>query len=170
MWAAHSDEAGAVVGCEERGPDWRGFSSGGTKVLFRLGPAAASRLCVTEAAIDGLSLAAIEDARADSLYLSTSGGWSPSTVEAIPVLVLRQGHSLIAATDNDEQGEGYAARLETIAAEAACGFERLRPVARRDRRRPLLRLEPPAEGGPIRDPEAPPQGRVPIHAKLHERM
>lgn len=129
MWAAHTDQAGLIAGWEERGRDWRGFSSGGTKVLFRFGQASAARLCVTEAAIDGLSLAVIEDVGPDTLYLSTGGGWSPTTVEAIRVLALRQGRYLVAATDNDEQGEIYAARLQEIAVEAGCGFERLRPPA-----------------------------------------
>lgn len=37
MWAAHTNIDGAVTGWEERGPDWRGFASGGTKTLFRFG-------------------------------------------------------------------------------------------------------------------------------------
>ena len=37
MWAAHTDAAGIVTGWEERGPEWRGFATGGAKVLFRLG-------------------------------------------------------------------------------------------------------------------------------------
>lgn len=46
MWAAHLDSHSRVVGWEERGPEWRGFSTGGSKVLFCLGPGDASRLCV----------------------------------------------------------------------------------------------------------------------------
>lgn len=129
MWAAHCDASGAIVGWEERGPDWRGFSSRGSKVLFRFGPSGALRICVTEAAIDALSLAAIERCRLDSLYVSTGGGWSPTTEEAIRSLARRQADTLIAATDNDEQGDVYAARLEAITAEVCCGFERLRPRA-----------------------------------------
>nr|CAI0341031.1 hypothetical protein SHINE37_50013 [Rhizobiaceae bacterium] len=34
MWAAHTDHAGIVCGWEERGPEWRGFSTGGSKTLF----------------------------------------------------------------------------------------------------------------------------------------
>jgi CHAT domain-containing protein len=43
MWAAHLDESGSVTGWEERGPDWRGFSTGGTKTLFQLGSTDAMR-------------------------------------------------------------------------------------------------------------------------------
>ncbi|RWB66234.1 MAG: DUF3991 domain-containing protein [Mesorhizobium sp.] len=129
MWAAHTDEAGALTGWEERGPEWRGFASGGAKLLFRLGPVEATRLCVTEAAIDAMSLAAIEELRPGSLYLSTGGGWAPATVAAIRRLAARTGALLVAATDNNAQGDVYAGRLEAIAVETGCGFERLRPAA-----------------------------------------
>ncbi|RVC65999.1 hypothetical protein EN766_33690, partial [Mesorhizobium sp. M2A.F.Ca.ET.046.02.1.1] len=71
----------------------------------------------------------IEELRPRSLYLSTGGGWAPATVAAIRGLAARNGALLVAATDNNAQGEVYAGRLETIAVEAGCGFERLRPVA-----------------------------------------
>ncbi len=129
MWAAHSDAEGAVTGWEERGPDWRGFATGGAKVLFRLGPPDAQRLCVTEAAIDAMSLAALEGFRADTLYLSTGGGWAPATDAAIRSLGDRPGSQLVAATDNNTQGDVYAGRLLVLAEEVGCDAERLRPVA-----------------------------------------
>jgi len=129
MWAAHLDEGGAVTGWEERGPDWRGFATGGAKVLFRLGASHAQRLCVTEAAIDAMSLATLEDLRADTLYLSTGGGWAPATDVAIRALVARTDIQLIAATDNNTQGDVYADRLLALAEESGCSAERLRPVA-----------------------------------------
>ncbi len=128
MWAAHRDGAGAVTGWEERGLDWRGFSTGGSKLLFRFGRRDAPRLCVTEAAIDAMSLACLEDARQDSLYLSTGGGWSPATTAAICALAAGAGARLIAATDNNRQGEIYAGRLKEMACAIGCGFERLRPM------------------------------------------
>jgi hypothetical protein len=127
MWAAHLDNDGVISGWEERGPNWRGFSNGGNTVLFRLGSVNASRLCVTEAAIDAMSLAAIEDLQPNSLYLSTGGGWAPETEIAIRAMIARLGTRLIAATDNNRQGDVYASRLETIARQAGCGFDRLRP-------------------------------------------
>ncbi|WP_348639507.1 DUF3991 and toprim domain-containing protein [Mesorhizobium sp. M1D.F.Ca.ET.043.01.1.1] len=148
MWAAHIDEAGLLTGWEERGPEWRGFASGGAKLLFRLGAVEAIRFCVTEAAIDAMSLAAIEELRPGSLYLSTGGGWAPATVAAIRGLAARNGALLVAATDNNTQGDVYAGRLEAIAAEAGCGFERLRPVAddwNEDLRAPKLQKK--EEGG-----------------------
>jgi len=129
MWAAHLDEDGAVTGWEERGPDWRGFATGGAKVLFRLGRPDAPRLCVTEAAIDAMSLAALEGLRADTAYLSTGGGWSPATGVAVRDLAARPGVALVAATDNNKQGDIYAGRLLGLAEEVGCSAERLCPVA-----------------------------------------
>jgi len=128
MWAAHTDSAGAVTGWEERGPDWRGFATGGAKLLFRLGCHDASRLCVTEAAIDAMSLAALEGLRTDTLYLSTGGGWSPATADALAAFAAMSGAHLAAATDNNAQGETYAGRLFAIADQAGCSIERLRPT------------------------------------------
>lgn len=128
MWAAHVDDDGGVTGWEERGPEWRGFASGGAKVLFRLGPIGAIRVCVTEAAIDAMSLAALEELRSDSLYLSTGGGWAPATEAALRRLASRPGSLLVAATDNNAQGEVYAGRIEAIAVAASCGYERLGPA------------------------------------------
>jgi len=128
MWAAHRDEAGAITGWEERGADWRGFATGGSKLLFRFGRGDAPRLCVTEAAIDAMSLAGLEHARPDSLYLSTGGGWSPATDPAIRTRAAGVGARLVAATDNNRQGEIYADRLKAMARAIGCGFERLRPI------------------------------------------
>lgn len=125
-WFRHDDDKGGLTGWEERGPQWRGFASGGTKTLFRFGKPQSPRVCITEAAIDALSLAAIERLRIDTLYTSTGGGWSPSTVEAIEGIA---GAMLVAATDADPQGEVYADRLRHIAERTGRDFIRLRPQA-----------------------------------------
>jgi hypothetical protein len=127
MWAAHSDSAGSLTGWEERGPAWRGFASDGAKELFRFGPARSERICITEAAIDAMSLAAIEVHRSDSLYVSTGGGWSPATDHAIRNLAKRANARLVAATDNNRQGDVYADRVRAIAGEASAEYARLRP-------------------------------------------
>lgn len=129
MWAAHSDSAGALTGWEERGPAWRGFASDGAKELFRFGPARSERICITEAAIDAMSLAAIEIHRSDTLYVSTGGGWSPATDEAIRSLAKRANAWLVAATDNNRQGDVYADRVRAIAAEVSAQYTRSRPCA-----------------------------------------
>ncbi|WP_064713506.1 DUF3991 and toprim domain-containing protein [Rhizobium bangladeshense] len=129
MWAKHVDETSVVTGWEERGPDWRGFSTGGAKALFRFGKRDAYRICVTEAAIDALSLAAIEQIRSDTNYVSTGGGWSPTTAQALETLASREGAWIVAATDNNVQGEVFADRLRQVASHASCNFSRLRPKA-----------------------------------------
>lgn len=129
MWAAHTDEAGVVTGWEERGPEWRGFSAGGSKLLFRLGALESLRLCVTEAAIDAMSLAAFEQLREGSLYLSTGGGWSPSTADAIRILAGRPDTLLVAATDDNAQGQIFAMRLREISEDVGCDWMRMTPPA-----------------------------------------
>jgi hypothetical protein len=129
MWASHTDDDGNVCGWEARGPEWRGFATGGSKMLFRLGPADASRLCVTEAAIDAMSLAALEGMREGTLYLSTGGGWAPATAAAIRKLAARPDAQLVAATDGNSQGDVYANRLRDIAKDIGCSWFRLRPAA-----------------------------------------
>ncbi len=129
MWAAHTDVAGVLTGWEERGLHWRGFAAGGGKELFQLGALDALRICVTEAAIDAMSLAVIEVERPDTLYVSTGGGWSPGTDEAIRRLAKRTNARLVAATDNNRQGDVYADRVRAIAAEALTHYARSRPRA-----------------------------------------
>lgn len=129
MWAAHQSDNRVVTGWEERGPEWRGFASGGAKVLFRFGCADSLRICVTEAAIDAMSLAAIESMRRDTLYVSTGGGWSPATNNAIRLLGERLGVRLVAATDANPPGEFFVSRLRELAGEISCDFERLKPAA-----------------------------------------
>ncbi|KPF42624.1 DUF3991 and toprim domain-containing protein [Rhizobium sp. AAP43] len=129
MWAAHTDKDGVVSGWEERGPDWRGFASGGMKILFRFGAVAPIRLCVTEAAIDAMSLAAIEGVRDGTLYVSTGGGWSPATEAALRLLLSDTGAQLVAATDANPQGESFADRLRALSDEMSSDWLRLRPPA-----------------------------------------
>lgn len=129
MWAAHRDGGGALLGWEERGPQWRGFTTGGAKELFQLGPSAARRICVTEAAIDAMSLAAIQVLRPDTLYVSTGGGWSPASEQAIRRIAERPDTRLVAATDNNRQGDVYAERIRAIAAESGASYARSRPRA-----------------------------------------
>lgn len=129
IWAGHFDASGIVVGWEERGPNWRGFARGGGKALFSIGSDKALRLCVTEAAIDAISLAALEERRPDSAYASTGGGWAPSTESQIRAFASRPGAQIVAASDGNDQGDTYAERLRHIAAEAGAQYLRLWPDA-----------------------------------------
>ena len=132
-WFAHRDDAGTLTGIEMRGPAWRSFSAGGGKTLFRLagGPGRPTRVAVCEAAIDALSLAAIERQRRDTLYAATAGGMGPATVAALQQLLhglsADPAGMLIAATDADTAGRRHAARLAGLATEAGVPFGRLVP-------------------------------------------
>ena len=85
-WFAHRDGRGCLTGIEMRGPDYRNFSAGGGKTLFRLsgGSGAPPRVAVCEAAIDALSLATIEECRPDTLYAATGGGMGHSASDRAP--------------------------------------------------------------------------------------
>jgi hypothetical protein len=132
-WFAHRDHAGRLTGIEMRGADYRNFSVGGTKTLFRLpgGSDPLPRVTVCESAIDALSLAAIECPRHDTLYAATAGGIGPQTIVALQRLsrdlTADPNGLLIAATDADIAGRRYADRLETLATEAGVRFDTIVP-------------------------------------------
>ena len=136
-WFAHRDHDGRLTGIEIRGPEYRGFSSGGDKTLFRLpgapvgSRAPAIRLVVAEAPIDALSLASLEGLRHDTLYASTAGGMGPHTLKALgqamQALAQQSGGSVGAAFDADEQGERYAAYLTELAASVGLTVDRMIP-------------------------------------------
>ena len=132
-WFAHRDGAGLLTGIEMRGPDYRNFSAGGSKTLFRLpgGPGPLPRVAVCESAIDAISLAAIKGLRGDTLYAATTGGMGPATIAAIQQLLhamsVDPASILIAATDADMAGRRYAGRLEELATEAGVRFEAILP-------------------------------------------
>jgi len=133
-WFAHRDDGGQVSHIEIRGPDFKGSLRGGRKTLFRLpgNGRAVTRLVVTEAPIDALSLAAIEDIRADTLYVATGGGMGPGTEQAIERALLaiagRSGATLASATDANTAGDRYADRHAELAMAAGVLFARLRPI------------------------------------------
>ncbi len=130
VWAQHQAVSGQITGWEMRGPQYKGFSKGGTKTLFWLGhPAVADRLAVTESAIDALSLAALEDWQEGTLYVSTGGGYGPETEAALRGL-LPSGAELVAATDQGAGGELLAARLDELTQACGARFSRLRPAAK----------------------------------------
>ena len=135
-WFAHRAHDGSLTGIEMRGPNWRGFSAASEKSLFRLAGSTAnpSRLAVSEAPIDALSLAALEGPRADTLYLATAGGMGPGTVTALQALLAglagEASAQLVAATDADLAGDRYALFLVELAAAAGVDCQRLAPATR----------------------------------------
>ena len=137
-WFAHRDGAGLLTGIEMRGPDWRNFSAGGDKTLFRLpgfrlpgSPGRLTRIAVCEAAIDAMSLASIECCRCDTLYTATAGGMGPATITSLQRLLhdlsADPAGILIAATDADTAGRRYAERLAALATEAGVRFDAILP-------------------------------------------
>ena len=147
-WFAHRDDANTVTHVEIRGPDFKGSLQGGTKSLFRLSRAAPrhSRVVITEAPIDALSVAAIEGIRADTLYAATGGGMGPGTVQAIERLLGQMAQYpdalLAGATDANRAGERYAARHAELADAARISFERLAPPAGTDWNDVLVQRRP----------------------------
>jgi len=132
-WFAHHDECGRVTHVEIRGPNYRGSLTGGVKTLFRLpgGEPPFSRLVMTEAPIDTLSIAAIEERRPDTLYAATGGGIGRGSwlaIERILAGIAATPNGLFcSATDANAAGELYATKHEQIAAKAGVAFARLRP-------------------------------------------
>jgi hypothetical protein len=132
-WFAHRDGAGRLTGIEMRGSDYHNFSAGGDKTLFGLpgGPGPLTRVAVCEAAIDALSLAAIENRRGDTLYCATAGGMGPATIASLQQLLRDLDGDpagiLVAATDADTAGRRCATRLAELANNAGARFERLLP-------------------------------------------
>jgi hypothetical protein len=86
---------------------------------------------VCEAAIDALSLAALERLRRDTRYAATAGGMGPPTLAALRQLLHAMSidpvSMLIAATDADIAGRRTADRLAVLAAETGVRFARLLP-------------------------------------------
>jgi hypothetical protein len=149
-WFAHRDGAGLLTGIEMRGPDYRNFSAGGGKTLFRLpgGSGRPTRIAVCEAAIDALSLAALERDRCDTLYVATAGGMGPATIVALQQLLQDVAADpaglLTGATDADTAGRRYAARLENMAKAAGVRFDTILPPGGLNDWNDALRAQVPA--------------------------
>jgi Protein of unknown function (DUF3991)/Toprim-like len=132
-WFAHFDTEGIVAHVDIRGPTYKGSLTGGAKSLFRLSASRRSlpRIILAEAAIDALSLAAIEQFRGDTLYAATGGGMGPGTIAAIEALLAEMamlpGALLCSATDADGAGDGFADRHRSFAERFGIPFTRLRP-------------------------------------------
>lgn len=128
VWAAHRNAAGEVIGWEMRGPQWKGFSKGGTKGLCWIGRmATARRVCVAEAWIDMLSLATLEGWPEGTVYASTGGGYGPLTAEILAAVVPRTAR-LVAASDTGRGGDLLAKRLQDLAASCGLGYGRRIPL------------------------------------------
>jgi hypothetical protein len=133
-WFAHFHHDGGVAHVDVRGPTYKGSLTGGVKSLFRLPLKAPPlpRLVVTEAAIDALSLAAIENLRGDTLYAATGGGMGPGTIAALETLLgdtARLPNPLFcSATDANGPGDRFADRHQSLARKFGIPFAQLRPL------------------------------------------
>ena len=78
-----------------------------------------------------MSLAAIEELRAETLYVSTAGGMGPHTLEALGKALQSLAHypnaQIVAGFDADKMGDRYAGFLSELAASVGLPTERLIP-------------------------------------------
>ena len=130
-WFAHFDRVGAVAHVDVRGPTYKGSLTGGAKSLFRLslnGPPL-PRLVLTEAAIDALSIAAIESLCRDTLYAATGGGrrcslalqCSPARSSAAPRTLMGQGTASRSSTNHSRENSASRSRGFGLLSRAATG-------------------------------------------------
>ena len=131
-WFAHLDGHGVVAHVDVRGPTYKGSLTGGAKSLFRLPPTSPflPRLVLAEAAIDALSVAAIESLRPDTLYAATGGGMGPGTIAALEALLASMarlpGALLCSAADANGPGDRFADRHRSLGEQFRIPFTRLR--------------------------------------------
>ena len=133
-WFPHFDGHGVVAHVDVRGPTYKGSLTGGAKSLFRLPPKGPPlpRLVLAEAAIDALSVAAIESLRKDTLYIATGGGMGPGTIAALEELLasiaMLPGALLCSAADANGPGDRFADRHRSLGEKFRIPFARLRPL------------------------------------------
>ena len=121
---------------------FNGFSEGGEKLLWKSNQFPGdTRLCVTEAAIDALSLAVLmrdSPKHAEQMYhtrfVSIDGGYSPEAEAMLKqeVAALPRGSVIEAAFDNDEQGRRYCEKLANICMECGQVYAENIPSKRKD--------------------------------------
>ncbi|MGH2478353.1 MAG: toprim domain-containing protein [Ktedonobacteraceae bacterium] len=125
----HRDRLSHLCGWEVKNAGFTGFSTGGQKGLFLklVGTPGTppNTIIVAESAIDAMSFCQIQGL--DGLYVSFAGGLSEIQIQQLAQTLARYpaAHVQI-ATDNDDQGEIYAALLCNLRPDA----HRARPAAK----------------------------------------
>jgi hypothetical protein len=125
----HDDRDG-LTGWEKKNRGFTGFAGGGFKSLFALRAGyppktAPPRVVIAESALDALSFWQMNPAPA--LLLSLGGAYSPEQEELLRhVLTKYPAAEVVTATDNDEQGDKYAAKIAAMRPDAI----RARPPAK----------------------------------------
>ncbi|MCL3883893.1 relaxase/mobilization nuclease domain-containing protein [Marivita sp. GX14005] len=116
-FAHRNPETGDIQGFEQRWEkDGRKntarFARGGLKTVAVLGnPETATRMVIFEGGLDALALAELE-AREDTIYVSTGGGFGART--AVALLKLAEGRQVMSGFDNDAAGAALHKRLATL--------------------------------------------------------
>lgn len=88
------------------------FAKGGVKTVSVLGdPKTATRMVVFEGGLDALALAELE-ARHDTIYVSTGGGFGQRTEQALKTLA--KGRQVFSGFDNGRAGEALHAQLKQL--------------------------------------------------------
>jgi hypothetical protein len=126
------DDLFGLSGWEIKNKGFSGFARGGNKAFFacRVGiqpEKEINRLVVAESAIDGMSF--YQHDPTPALVLSFGGGLSPEQGELLRhVLTKYPAAEIVTATDNDPQGEVFAALIQSHRPDAV----RARPIRGKD--------------------------------------
>jgi hypothetical protein len=125
----HDDRDG-LTGWEKKNRGFTGFAGGGFKSLFALRAGYPlktdpPRVVIAESALDALSFWQLNPAPA--LLLSLGGAYSPEQAELLwHVLTKYPSAEVLTATDDDAQGDHYAAQIQELRPDAI----RARPPAK----------------------------------------
>ena len=128
-FAHRNPETGDIQGFEQR---WEKdgqknaarFAKGGLKTVSVIGNSkSATRMVIFEGGLDALALAELE-ARHDTIYVSTGGGFGPKTEAAL--VKLAEGRQVLSGFDNDTAGDALHRQIT----EVLPGAKRLAPPTR----------------------------------------
>lgn len=128
-FAHRNPDTGDIQGFEQRWEEQgeknkARFAKGGRKTVNVLGdPSTATRMAVFEGGLDALAFAEL-DARIDTVYVSTGGGFGPLSVAALDKI--GKGKIVMSAFDNDVGGEQLHDKLRRTFPDA----ERFAPPSR----------------------------------------
>ena len=126
------EDADGVTGWEVKNRTFTGFASGGTKSFFaaRVGLTPDNpppRIVLSESALDVMSYYQTDPR--PGLYLSFAGALSPDQKTLLQKILAKHDRAeILTATDNDPQGDAYAALIETMRPDAT----RARPTQGKD--------------------------------------
>jgi Toprim-like/Protein of unknown function (DUF3991) len=142
----HHDAEG-LSGCEVKNHGFTGFSSGGQKGLWcSLATPCDRRLVVTESAIDAMSYHQVNP-HPKTRYVSLGGAQNPRQPALLAQAIswMPAGSVVVAATDNDKAGHGFAETVSDLCTKHPhVSFERHAPSLGKDWNDHLQALRSPA--------------------------